>query len=145
VHVKPKLLACLGWLLLAATALAEETAPATNFTAAEQAYAAGRYAEAAARLEALLAARPDCGRCAHLLGKSYGRQAELASWFDAVKLARQACTNLERAVTLLPEDRDALEDLLLYYREAPAFLGGGDDKARSIETRLATLPPTPSQ
>ena len=139
--MKPLLLTCLGWLLVAATAHADTIAPETALASADAAYAAGQYAAAAELLETALTAHPDCARCAHLLGKSYGRQAEQAGWFDAMRLARQACAMFERAVALAPQDRDALEDLMRFYREAPAFLGGGDDKARAIALRLATLPP----
>ncbi len=136
------LIAMLLAIAAGASAEADRTAaPATvaahpHYDAAQRAYESGRYAAAATLLEQLLGQQPGCARCAHLLGKSYGRLAERAGWLEAMSLARKTCSALEQAVELAPHDREALSDLIKYYRAAPAFLGGNRDKADALERRL---------
>ena len=129
---------CIGWLVLSSADAAVGDAD-TAYTTAEQAYQSAHYDDAVAQLRALLDTHPECARCAHLLGKSYGRLAEHANWFDALDLARKTRRALERALALAPNDRDVIEDLIRYYNEAPTFLGGGAAKARALEQRLAEL------
>jgi tetratricopeptide (TPR) repeat protein len=69
------------------------------------------------------------------LGRSYGRRAEIAFPLAAPALAVKARINLEKALELNPQNWDAVDDLFDYYLEAPAFLGGGADKA----ARMADL------
>lgn len=133
-------------LLFIAVALLGEahadTAPnalETAYQAARKTYLAHHYEDAVRMLEALLASHADCARCAHLLGKSYGRLAQRANWLSAMGLARKTCAAFERAVQLDPEDEGALEDLIRYYRAAPEFLGGGADKAQLMEQKLREL------
>jgi len=124
--------------LLAAAAHAEltpEEAP-SGFVVGLRAYESADYLRATQVLEAVTAVEPACARCAHLLGKSYGRLAEQASGLTALGLARKTRDALERAVELDPEDPQALADLIRYYRAAPGFLGGSDEKARLLEERL---------
>lgn len=119
-----------------------ETPPAAyegRYQNARKTYHAHRYQDAVRMLEALLQTYPECARCAHLLGKSYGRLAQRANWLSAMDLARKTCDALELAVRLDPEHEGAVEDLLRYYRAAPKFLGGGADKARDMEQRLREI------
>ena len=119
-----------------------ETPPAAYESAyqnARKTYHAHQYQDAVRMLEALLRTYPECARCAHLLGKSYGRLAQRANWLSAMDLARKTCSGLELAVRLAPQNADYIEDLLRYYRAAPEFLGGGKDKARTMAQRLAAL------
>lgn len=104
-----------------------------------EAYEAGHYERAATLLEAALADAPDCARCAHLLGKSYGRLAEQASWMSAIALAKKTRIALEQAVALAPDDANAVADLIKYYRAAPGFLGGNPAKADALERRLLSV------
>lgn len=107
-----------------------------SYQAARKIYRAHHYDEAVRTLEALMQFNPDCARCAHLLGKAYGRLAQRANWLSAMELARKTCSALELAVRLDPNGERAMEDLLNYYRAAPEFLGGGRDKAKVLEQRL---------
>ena len=116
-------------------ATAVDTASPT-FVAGLRAYEGGRYEEAARLLSAGLAIEPTCARCAHLLGRSYGRLAERARGLRALGLARKTRDALELAVQLDPDEPRALEDLIRYYRAAPGFLGGSREKARQLEQRL---------
>jgi hypothetical protein len=131
-------------LLAAGAALAGET-PETRFAAARSAFEAKDYAKAAAILEPLVAAAPDDDRYVYWLGKTWGRQAEQAGWFEAVRLAKRTRMALEKAVVLNPDNAEAVRDLAQYYAEAPGFLGGDEDKAARLRARLKLLasPPSP--
>ncbi len=107
-----------------------------TFVAGLRAYEGGHYDEAVRLLSAAMVIEPTCARCAHLLGRSYGRLAERARGLRALGLARKTCDALELAVQLDPDEPSALEDLIRYYRAAPGFLGGSVEKARQLEQRL---------
>jgi tetratricopeptide (TPR) repeat protein len=126
-------------LLLHVAAATADLSPddtAAALAVAHQAYEAERYSDAVRILEQALAIEPDCARCAHLLGRSYGRLAERANWLAALDLARKTRRALELAVRLAPDDSDAVADLIRYYRAAPGFLGGSVEKARRLEQNL---------
>jgi len=98
-----------------------------------------RYREAVELLEALLDAVPSVADVHLLLGTAYGRLAEREPWYRAIGYARRCGTALARAVELDPRHRDALAALALFYEQAPAFLGGGADKAVAVRQRLTAL------
>ena len=102
-------------------------------------YAAEDYERAIELLEQAVQTEPSCAECAHQLGRAYGRLAENSSWFAAMGLAKKSRVAFENAVALDPSNAQALEDLIRFYRDAPGFLGGGGDKADSLESRLRDL------
>ena len=116
--------------------------PPPAFDAASKAFAAGQFEAAIEILEPLRTAAPECAECTHLLGKAYGRLAERAGWVNAVKFAKKSKAAFEDAVALDPFNAQALEDLIQYYRAAPRFLGGDDDKAERLEQRLREISAT---
>jgi tetratricopeptide (TPR) repeat protein len=71
------------------------------------------------------------------LGRAYGRKAENSVFFKAVGWARKCRAEFERAVELNSANVPARADLAEYYLEAPAFLGGGKDKARRQAEEIA--------
>lgn len=73
------------------------------------------------------------------LGRAWGRRAELANPFAAMGQASKARQNFERAVELSPRNIDALNDLLEYYMEAPGFMGGGMEKAKTVVARISQV------
>lgn len=75
------------------------------------------------------------------LGRSYGEKAEHSTWFTAIGLARKVRSEFETAVRLNAANVAAQSDLAEFYMEAPAFLGGGKDKARAQAQRLSTMDP----
>lgn len=79
------------------------------------------------------------------LGRAYGRQAETGGWLGASGNATRARQAFEKAVTLDPNNREALNDLFDYYLNAPALLGGGLDKAEAIARRIAHDRPAESE
>jgi tetratricopeptide (TPR) repeat protein len=77
------------------------------------------------------------------LGRAYGLKASHASPFLAIGLAKKVHLAFERAVELDAENVYAMNDLGEYYVAAPAFIGGGLDKAQTL---AATMQPHyPSQ
>lgn len=105
------------------------------------------YQAASRAFNAAANAAPDDDEYVHWLGKAYGRQAEHAGGFTALRLAKQTRAALERAVALNPENWDAVRDLARYYADAPGFLGGDKDKAAALRARLkaALCPPACEQ
>jgi len=113
--------------------------PAALFAQGRALYASGQYAAAAELLEQAANSDQRDSEYRHWLGKAYGRMAEQASWFEAMSLAKKTRKALEQAVSLDPENVDAISDLIAFYHQAPTFLGGGEDKAQDLEQRLARL------
>lgn len=75
------------------------------------------------------AARADDAQAHYRRGVEYGLAAQNANIFSKAGLARKAKAEFERAVQLDPDFLDARFALLEYDLRAPAFLGGGHDKA----------------
>ncbi len=73
------------------------------------------------------------------LGRSYGEKAEHSSWLTAIALARKVRSEFETAVQLDARNVAAQSDLAEFYMEAPAFLGGGKEKAQAQAQRLSTM------
>ena len=106
------------------------------FAIGMRAYEAEDYERAAQILEEVVKIQPECVRCVHLLGKSYGRMTEQANWVRVLGLARKTRNAFEQAVELAPDDVRIVEDLINFYRAAPKFLGGSAEKAERLERRL---------
>lgn len=102
-------------------------------------YEAKKYEEAIRVLSQLITLKPEHAAYHHTLAKSYGRQAEQANWFTAMNYAKKTKEHLETAVKLEPNNVQFLDDLMNYYREAPAFLGGDKKKAEQIRERIENL------
>lgn len=75
------------------------------------------------------------------LGRAYGEKADRVAFFTAYRMAKQIRAEFEQAVNLDGKNIGALTDLGEYYIEAPAFLGGGYDKAEALAVRLDSLSP----
>jgi cytochrome c-type biogenesis protein CcmH/NrfG len=73
--------------------------------------------------------------------RTWGKKAEAANPFSAGMYAAHARDWFEKAVALDPRNVDAIGDLLEYYLEAPALLGGGLNKAESAAERLRDIDP----
>ncbi len=97
------------------------------------------YVTAVIEFEKAIEANPEKSEYHHWLGKAYGLQAKNASWFRALKWAKKTRISFEKAVELDPENIEALLDLREFYKQAPSFLGGGNDKADMITEKLEAL------
>jgi tetratricopeptide (TPR) repeat protein len=75
------------------------------------------------------------------LGRAYGEKADRVRPLSAFSLARKLRNQFETAVQLNPGNVDARLDLAEFYTEAPAILGGGEDKVRAQAAALANLAP----
>lgn len=72
----------------------------------------------------------------HYLGRSYGHLAAQSNWFRAIELSNKTRLALEKAVELDGGNLKAMRDLIKYYRQAPAFLGGDESKAEALEKAM---------
>lgn len=102
-------------------------------------YMQSDYKKATEALEKAVAADSRNAEYALWLGRSFGRRAETSSPFTAPGHASRARQYFEKSVQLNPTNLDALSDLLEYYLEAPGFLGGGMDKARTAAAQIAKV------
>jgi tetratricopeptide (TPR) repeat protein len=93
-------------------------------------------------LQKAVSADPKNSEYMDWLGRSYGRHAETANLLSAPGLASKARQAFERAVELNPANREALSDLFDYYLQAPAFMGGGYDKAAGVTRKMAAVDPS---
>lgn len=75
------------------------------------------------------------------LGRAYGIAAQRAAVVRQLGLAVKARQEFERAVELDPANADALEDLIEFQIQAPAFLGGSLAKARVHAAELERRDP----
>lgn len=75
------------------------------------------------------------------LGRVYGEKASRSNFLAAASLAVKVRGEFERAVQLNPGDLDARLDLAEFYVEAPAIIGGGEDRAREQARWIANISP----
>ncbi len=108
-------------------------------------YMLGDYKRAAEAFEQAAASAPKNAEYALWLGRVYGRRAETGGIILAPFHASKARQFMEKAVALSPHYHEALNDLFAYYLEAPAFLGGGLDKAEAIALRIREESPAEYQ
>ena len=64
------------------------------------------------------------------LGDAYGLSAQKAGLFSKLGFARKCLAAYEKGVALDPQSVSARNALFTFYRQAPAIIGGGMDKAR---------------
>ena len=102
----------------------------------EELFAAGRKAlsrndpdKAAPLFEQLVLLKPNNAEYHFWLGRAYGAQAGKASIFSAPGLATKTRNEFERSLQLDPNYNDPRFGLIEYYMQAPAFMGGSEEKA----------------
>jgi len=98
----------------------------------------GRWDEAAAAAERAVALDPSASDYQLWLGRAAGEKAAHSSFVTAVRMVPRIRGAFERAVQLDGSSSEARTDLAEFYMEAPAFLGGGKDKALAQAEALAT-------
>lgn len=82
---------------------------------------------------------PDDARLWVWLGRAYGRRALEANLLARASWAGKTRDAWEKAVELDPNNLDARFDLIQYYLQAPAMLGGGVDKAKAQAEAITQL------
>lgn len=87
-------------------------------------------------LEKAVAMNPRSSEYWDWLGKAYGSQAQKASKLKLPFLAKKTKNAWEKAVELDPNNLEAREDIILYYLQAPGFVGGSKDKARAMAIEI---------
>lgn len=134
-----------GMVLLSA-ALAQGAAAAKTGepAAGRAAYEREDYEAAARHFEAAVQARPQDSSLHHWLGKSYGRIADESGWFKAMSYAKKTVAAFRMAVELDDANPAALRDLISYLEQAPGFLGGDKEEAKTLKARLAVLETAPA-
>ncbi len=75
------------------------------------------------------------------LGRALGEKANRASFLNAYSLGKQVRDEFEEAVRLDSRNAKALSDLGEFYYSAPAFMGGGADRAEGVAARLDKIDP----
>ena len=118
---------------------AAETEAETSFQVGRQYYEKKAYAAAIEAFSTAVRLAPEISTYHHWLGKSYGRLAQNSNLLKAYRLSGRTREELERAVALDDKNIEAITDLMEFYRQAPAFLGGGQDKADKLRWRLEEL------
>ena len=97
----------------------------------------GDYRKATDTLDRAATLAPNDSYIQTWLGRAYGRRAEMAFPLQAIGLAGKSRQAFEKAVQLDPHNREALNDLFEFYVEAPGFMGGGIDRAKSLLPAIA--------
>jgi tetratricopeptide (TPR) repeat protein len=75
------------------------------------------------------------------LGRALGEWADRATFLSAYSLGKRVRAEFEAAVRLDPRNPAALTDLGAFYKDAPALMGGGLDKAQGIADQLDKVEP----
>src|SRR5262249_8537950 len=101
----------------------------------------GRWDEAAAAAERAVALEPSDSEYQLWMARAVGEKAAHASFVTAVRMVPKIRGGFERAVQLDGSNGEARTDLAEFYMEAPAFLGGGKDKALAQAEALNTQDP----
>jgi tetratricopeptide (TPR) repeat protein len=97
--------------------------------------------DALAAMKQAVALDPKNGIYHRGLGEVYGTEAQDASIFSALGLAKSSLAEFQAAAQLAPDDVDAHADLAAYYTQAPGIAGGDGDKAHAEEAVIAKLDP----
>lgn len=101
-------------------------------------FMAGENKRAAEDFEKAVSLDPRNSTYMHWLGRSYGRQAETASFLFAPGLAIKTRQAFEKSIALDPANKEALNDLFEFYLDAPGFLGGGLTRAEQLIPQIAS-------
>ena len=108
-------------------------------------YQLGDFPRAVGGFERAVQLSPKDSEYRDWLAKSYGRKAEESMFLSAMSWARKTHREFEIAVELDPRNFEAQRDLIRYEMNAPAIVGGGDDKALKHIDALEKIDPIQGQ
>ena len=94
---------------------------------------------AVTELERAVELEPSNARYRQWLGRACGERASRAFLTTAYSMARRVVREFETASKLSPKDLSIRFDLLEYYLQAPAMVGGGADKAEAEAQTIAGI------
>ena len=107
---------------------------AKSYLEMEQLDAAIKNAERAVTID------PQSSKYHEWLGRAYGEKADKVGWPPSkISLAKKTGKEFEAAVQLDAKNFSAQQALIEFYCSAPAFVGGGEEKAPPQIERLAEL------
>lgn len=112
-------------------AAAEPQNPEPHYHLGLVAMKTGDIDEAIRHLELATQLSPQNSNYVLELGGAYGAKARKAGLFEKMSWAKKCQAALEKSVALDPDNLVARNGLISYYRAAPAFAGGGLDKAHA--------------
>jgi tetratricopeptide (TPR) repeat protein len=92
-------------------------------------------------IERALKVSPNTADELTLSGDIYCGQAQQASMFAALKMAKKCLAQYEAAVELEPENVEALFSAMQFYFGAPSFAGGSVEKGNALLEKLKTISP----
>ena len=122
-------------------AAAEPRHPEVNYQLGVLAYLRDDTGAAIRHLETALAVAPGEARYHYHYGHAQGRSAQKAGVLSKLGHARKCLAAYERAVALAPDVAEFRESLFEFYRQAPAVVGGGRDKAVAQAEAIKRLDP----
>jgi len=92
-------------------------------------------------IEQALAVEPNTAEELLVSGDIYCDQAQRSSIFAALKLAKSCITQYDAAVTMAPENIEALVSATKFHLNAPAIVGGSTKRGNELLERLSRLSP----
>ncbi len=122
-------------LLRARTSSSPNDADAWNFLTRTY-YYMERWDDAIAAAQRAVSLQPGNSNFHMWLARAYGQKAAGSSYVTALRLVPKIRGEFEKAVQLNGDNAPARADLAEFYLDAPAFLGGGKDKALSQAEKL---------
>lgn len=101
----------------------------------------GNLDEAHQLAERAVALAPKDPRFHYQLAEVAGQKAEKASVFHQVSLGRQFKKEADLTLQLDPKHVGAMKDMIMFYIEAPAIVGGDKTKARAMALEIGKIDP----
>ena len=113
--------------------------PQVNLLLGKCYYMSSEFKKASETFQITVEAEPGNSEYNLWLARAYGRRAESSNPLTAPSHAGKARQYFEKAVQLDSTNGEALDDLYDYYLQAPAFLGGGLDKAADLLPKIKAV------
>lgn len=90
-------------------------------------------------LEQAIQLAPTHSEAHRILGDAYGRAAQKKGIFGGLGLGKKCLAAYEKSVALDPRNVDARASLFEFYRQAPGFAGGSEEKAAAQVAAIRPL------
>lgn len=101
----------------------------------------GKAEDAVDLAEELVEAKPDSALAHYWLGNAYGNRIGQVGMLSKMMLAGDLRDAYQEAIRLDPELTSARANLVQFYLQAPAAIGGGIDKAKAQQVEIAKRDP----